>query len=480
MAQPYSYMAQSTQTPQQQQVKNNWGQPQNNGNGGYGSGQGGGGGGSSANVDYMQPQNNTAQSAQPGYNPANPTYQNEGGVQGQGSYDLYGNSSQWGSGFQQPTNQWNPGQALGGPQNYAPTAGQNVNAAQPQGFGEIYGKQFYDPKTYADKNSPQARMIENTLPLRQQGFNEYSNNRDFNEAARRYGLEYAETVYGNRYNQQLATRQQKSGEETAADASRLAWAGHSMNLRQGDRDYDLGQRAAGTAQYGADTTRMIGQGQLKNDATDSLRQYMLGNRGLDIQNTDSLRDYNLGNRSLDVQNTDSLRQYNLGNRAADTATFNAQTGRYEATTQRDLGNRNLDLGFLTQNQNNTLGQGRLALDSTDSLRNYNLGNRAADTNQYQAATQRTLGQQANQIDQMWKTGQLTNQQRDLALQEVAQQQRNTLDTRTQASLEDYRIRQMEQEATLMREQMAAENERARWSQFGRNQTPNARWARSWQ
>lgn len=97
-----------------------------------------------------------------------------------------------------------------------------------------------------------------------------------------------------------------------------------------------------------------------------------------------------------------------------------------------------------------------------------------------------VNREANSIDQMWKAGQLSNQQRELALAELAQSQkygiesgRLSLDTMTQKELTDYRNRQLAQEAQVAREQMANQQQIATMSAYGRAQAPNTRWARSW-
>jgi hypothetical protein len=115
-----------------------------------------------------------------------------------------------------------------------------------------------------------------------------------------------------------------------------------------------------------------------------------------------------------------------------------------------LGNRELDIR--DQYQQGQLGLGQRTLESEDWYRR-------AQANQ---------AQQANTIDQMWKSGQLSNQQRELALAEL-----------TQGQNEAFRRAQLAQEAALTRENYANQMRLASMAAFGRAQAPNARWLRSW-
>jgi len=116
----------------------------------------------------------------------------------------------------------------------------------------------------------------------------------------------------------------------------------------------------------------------------------------------------------------------------------------------------------------------------------------------QQFTQQQLGlqRQAQDVDEMYKRGQIDLGQRNAALselqnqqqygmaqqqfaqQKLEQQRRYGLDVQTQAQLDAYRNAQMAQEAQLAREQLAAQQQASILSQFGRNQAPNARWVRA--
>ena len=465
MAEPYSYMAQSTQAPQQQQVTNNWGSNSYVDGGNQPTDQPGGTGGAGTGGQNAY-----------GYDPnmygplgnPNPT---GGDMMATGGYDLYGNGSQWGQGFQQGTDDWNPGAQLG-QYDFAPTPGQNVFAGQPQGLSQIYGDKFYDPATYYDKNSPESRMLENTLPLRQQQYNEFTNNRDFNEAARRYGLEYAETLYGNRYNQMLTTRQQKAGEETARDASRLAWAGHSANLQQSDRDFLLGTRAADTSQYGADTQRLLG-----NEANRIDQMWKAG------QLSNQQKEIELARLTQNQNNALAQQRYQLDQQIATAGTYEQQQAAILARQQLDMQRLFGTQGTFEQQQTADIARKQQALQeqvatagnyeqrqaAEMALRNFEL--------QKQIVTGGTWDQQAQQA---FLQQQMAQQGQQFTQEQALRQQIATAGTYEQQQAASHQLRQLQQQAELAREQMATEKEMARWSRFGRNQTPNARWARSWQ
>jgi hypothetical protein len=111
--------------------------------------------------------------------------------------------------------------------------------------------------------------------------------------------------------------------------------------------------------------------------------------------------------------------------------------------------------------------------ANESQRIYQTGQLAQAANELRSEdwyrrAQANIAQSANTIDQMWKSGQLSNQQREIALAELTQAQTNT-----------FRNAQLAQEAALAREQMANQVRIANMQAFGRAQTPNARFVRSW-
>jgi hypothetical protein len=79
-----------------------------------------------------------------------------------------------------------------------------------------------------------------------------------------------------------------------------------------------------------------------------------------------------------------------------------------------------------------------------------------------------LGQQANNIDQQYKRGLISNEQRNMALQELTQQQNN--------SFLYSQMAQQAQQAQLDRENMMRMTS---MQTYGRAQAPSANWSRSW-
>lgn len=166
---------------------------------------------------------------------------------------------------------------------------------------------------------------------------------------------------------------------------------------------------------------------------------------------------------------------------------NEAASQWAASYNRDVSNDQWNQGFANrqlglQEYSTTEGLNQSAQRMNND---FALGNRNAD-----------IQAQANQIDQMYKTGQLDLGARNAALAELTQSQnyglqsrqlgtqeqelarRFGLDTQTQADLNVYRQQQMAQEAALAREQLAAQQQMAIMQTYGRNQRPNARWARN--
>jgi hypothetical protein len=94
--------------------------------------------------------------------------------------------------------------------------------------------------------------------------------------------------------------------------------------------------------------------------------------------------------------------------------------------------------------------------------------RSIDVQDWYNRSRASTDQAAVDVDRLWKTGQLTNQQREMALAEL-----------TQGQNENFRQAQMAQEGALQREQMANSQKIAAMQTFGRAQMPNARYIRSW-
>jgi hypothetical protein len=124
----------------------------------------------------------------------------------------------------------------------------------------------------------------------------------------------------------------------------------------------------------------------------------------------------------------------------------------EWVSRQQQGNWDKQFGF-----DQEMGRGQLQL-----------GNREAEIRDWYQRNQVGIGQEQNRIDDMWKRGQLSAQQREMALAELKQRQD-----------ESFRRTQLGQEASLTRENYANQQAIARMQAFGRTQTPNSRWVRSW-
>lgn len=137
--------------------------------------------------------------------------------------------------------------------------------------------------------------------------------------------------------------------------------------------------------------------------------------------------------------------------------YSNETQRIQAANQLHLGN--------AQNQ---ISQQNADTQRASVNNQLHLGNREADIKDWYNRQQVGLAQQQNTIDNMWKSGQLTNQQRELALGELTQKQN-----------EAFRYANMSQEAALTRENYANQQKVAAMNAFGRAQAPRSRWVRSW-
>lgn len=189
-------------------------------------------------------------------------------------------------------------------------------------------------------------------------------------------------------------------------------------------------------------------------------------------------------RQLDWQKEQFGQQFGLDQQAQD------WRQQYEQG-QLNLGGREADTAQYTAEGNRAYQEGQLGI-----------GNRQADTSQYGAETERMLGteqnritdwynqqrvgieQKANQIDEAYKSGLINNQQRELALQELTQQQDNAYRYAAQAQQESQFSRELQSteqyrqlQAQLEREQMQNAFRTATMNAVGRNQAQNVRFLR---
>jgi hypothetical protein len=178
------------------------------------------------------------------------------------------------------------------------------------------------------------------------------------------------------------------------------------------------------------------------------------------------------------QNTDQFNM-NLAAQQQQLADWVARNQQQNWQTQfgldQEMGRGYLNLAGDTLRSEDAYRQGQLGNErfANESQRMYQQGQLSQAANELQSEDwyrrqQAGIAQAANQIDQMWKSGQLSNQQREIALAEL-----------TQGQNEAFRRSQLSQEAALAREQMANQVRIANMQAFGRAQTPNARFVRSW-
>lgn len=121
-----------------------------------------------------------------------------------------------------------------------------------------YAMDMYNPASWGDKNSAGARMIENTMPVRMQDWNEYQSERDFGEGRQRYWTEAERTHQGNLRAQDLAERQQMMAEWMAGNQTQLGAAEFSQRQLEAGWNRDLASR-------GYDIEDRLGQGRIDAD-----------------------------------------------------------------------------------------------------------------------------------------------------------------------------------------------------------------------
>lgn len=106
--------------------------------------------------------------------------------------------------------------------------------------------------------------------------------------------------------------------------------------------------------------------------------------------------YDLGSRAADTADTRAANDFTLGTGANATAAARAANdftlGKESADTTRDLGFGNLDLGFTKAGQDYDLGLGANANAAQRTANDFTLGSRGADTAAYGAQTQRGAAQ----------------------------------------------------------------------------------------
>lgn len=426
----------------------------------------------------QQPQYNTQQQGRGGGLP---------GQQGRPTYDpmpLPGSPAQERPGSGQG-DYYNPQYPQYRPQNAT------GNQAQANQFSYYQG---LDPYTLQSNDEREAALqaVQANVPIWQLGQNSYQYAQDFNEAQRRWNEQFNYQQGLDQFNMGLSSRQQQMAEWQAQQANNQ-WAADFARQTGNDAwQQQFSQQQFGLQDY--QTRTQLQQQQQMNDWQQRYQQGQLdtGNRELDIRNQYQQGQLQQGNRQLDIQ-----QELNRGNIAQ---------GNRQLDIQQQLGLGNLDIQRQQNTINEAYNQGRLsnearqiALAELTQQQNFHIQNFQNDLAQGRLDVERGqlgVAQQANQIDQMYKSGQLDLGQRNAALAELTQSQtyamqqaqlgqqqteqarRFSLDYQTQAQLNAYRNQELAQQAMLAREQMAAQQQQALLAATGRNQRANVRWMRS--
>src|SRR3990167_422985 len=404
---------------------------------------------------------------------------------------------------------------------YNPTYQQYTPSGQgqPAQANQFSYYQGLDPTTLQSNDEREAALqaVQANVPIWQLGQNAYQYSQDFNEAQRRWNEQFGYQQGLDQYNMHLSGRQQTMAEWQAEQAASQwaqdynrqsgldAWNQRFSQQQFGLQDYaqreQLRQSAAQNAQQAAYQTGQLGIGNRELDIRDQYQQGQLGigNRELDIRNQYQMGQLDQGNRQLDITDANNRGQLALGNRQSD--------------IQQQLGLGNLDVQRQQNAINEAYNQGRLsneqrqlALAEVTQQQTFHIQNSQQDIARGQLGVQQGqlgvqqgqlgVAQQANQIDQMYKSGQLDLGQRNAALAELTQQQtyglqaaqlsqaqqeqarRFSLDFDTQRALEQYRQQELGQQRELAFAQMQAQQQQALLAATGRNQRANTRWMRA--
>jgi hypothetical protein len=521
----------------------------------------GAGSGSTASNQNNQP-GNGSQATYSSQHPSNAEYVSEDGLVSYdrygrrldsngnvatGSAQQYGSSGGGGGGAAQPgSNYW---ASYYGQQNPAP----NPNSTIP--MGSVGPNGTYTPAPSEQQPQQQQPQYSYGLPFDWRGYmgapedaqataqewagmqlpyqqfmqNAVQYGMDFQEAQRRWDLEYGRNTGNDQYGREFANRQQTAAEQQAA-AAQAQWQaqfGHTsgmdyMNygLRQGELNL---QQEMGRGSL-AEQIRAAQAGEALQASAQgiNMQQFMrnLEQQGYEFDETMGLSrdkfglESELGRGNLALANQQALWGYDIDK-------GNLALGNLRAGNEFTLGQGNLALGNLQAgNQNNqfyaNLGQQReltqaemqqqnqqyyAGLGSQERMQGNDLGYKYSQLGQegqqfqqqLEADTQykyANLQQQAAQVaaeqgltlQQIQGTQWYQQQQAAIAWgqqQQEAQQFGQSFGLQSWRSQQDVALQQQQlaQQAMLQREQMAAQERQANLAAFGRSAAPNTRWLR---
>ncbi len=362
-----------------------------------------------------------------------------------------GQTSQTG---QYPLNQM-PGYPASPPTPQSGQTGQQTNPGTQATQGFTWSPPSWmmgqDQAGWADPAMSQAMAnYQGILPYVQAQQNAYQYGQDFTEAQRRWDEQFGWTQQTDQFNMGLAQQQQAMAQWTAQQQQ-----GNWQN--QYNLDTELGRGALGVDQATQQANAAYQQGQI------GIAQEQ--NRIDQMYKAGQLTNEQYANETQRIQ---AGNQLHLGNVQNQISQQNADTQRQEAANALHLGNEQNRIDQMYKS-------GMLSNEqyANESQRLYQTGQLSQAANELQSQDwyrrqQIDVANQQNQIDQMYKSGMISNQQRELALAELTQQQNDT-----------YRYAAMTQEAALSRENMTNQQKLTAMNAFGRWQAPNARFVRSW-
>lgn len=237
---------------------------------------------------------------------------------------------------------------------------------------------------------------------------------DQNRGVQKYGMDQNYAL-GNR-----SADTQQFGAQTARD---LGFGNLSLGQTQAANQYALGQGQLGLGQTQAANQLSLGQQQNQNQATANANQYTLGQGQLGLGQQQANNSYSLGQQQNQNQATSTANQYALGQgqlglgqtQAQNQFSLGQQQNQNQATAtanQYSLGQGQLGLGQTQANNSYNLGLGSLGLQGQVADQNFYSNQRGQDLSQYslgsQMANQGNLGL-SNQGQQLYQNGQQEQQ-----------------------------------------------------------------------
>lgn len=325
--------------------------------------------------------------------------------------------------------QWNPQPYQQGPLN---------PPGNPSGVGGVEGDFFggapdiFNPESYKGDDQWTEKYVATTLPVAQFGQNNYQYRNDFNEAQRRWNLEQGLAQNQNQFQQGLSARQQQTAEEQARIAA-----------QQWGQQFDWTKQ---TDQWG---------NELANQSLDI--------QGQEVANTGNYQQGLISNQAF----LNNAQAQNWQGQISNDRFANQATAQYQQGLNMNQANANQATAQYQQGLIKNQGFAN-DTDRTNVQNQFNLGSQANSIQQMNVQNQMALGKRTNEIDMMYKSGMISNEQRNLALQELTQQQNNQF-------LRD-QMAQQAQQAQLEREAAMQMNNA---QVYGRSQAPQMNWSRAW-